>query len=270
MMDKDLFTPAGAENIQPESTIVPFDFNGHSVRVHKDQNTEPWFVAKDVCDILDIGNSRQATSYLDDDEKDTVITNDSIGRQREICIVNEAGIYSLILRSRKPEAKAFKRWVTHEVLPEIRKTGGYIHATPEMSDDEIMARALQVANRTMERQKMQIEEQQKQLLLQKPDVDYCHEVLSATNLHTVNTIATHLGISAIRLNKFLVDNGIIYKQGEIYHPTAKIRDKGYCDFQVVPYLNREGEKMTREHLKWTETGRRFVIELYRKRIGGAA
>lgn len=270
-MNKDLFdTTAGAENIQPESTIVPFDFNGHSVRVHKDQNNEPWFVAKDVCDILDIGNSRQATSYLDDDEKDTVITNDSIGRQREICVVNEAGIYSLILRSRKPEAKAFKRWVTHEVLPEIRKTGGYIHATPEMDDAEIMARAIFAAQRTIERNKMIIEEQEKQLLLQKPDVEYTRQVLAADNLHTVNTIAVHLGISAIKLNKFLVDEGIIYKQGDLYYPSAKIRNKGYCDYHVIPYINSQGETMTREHLKWTESGRRFVIELYNKRVHGAA
>jgi phage antirepressor YoqD-like protein len=123
---------------------------------------------------------------------------------------------------------------------------------------------------TVERQKMQLAENERQLLIQKPDVEYCRSVLNAENLHTVNTIAVHLGISAIRLNKFLVDNGIIYRQGEIYHPSAKIRDKGYCDYHVVPYINRDGEKMTREHLKWTEAGRRFVIDLYNKRVHGAA
>jgi phage antirepressor YoqD-like protein len=117
---------------------------------------------------------------------------------------------------------------------------------------------------------MQIEEQQKQLLIQKPDVEYCKQVLAADNLHTVNTIAVHLGISAKRLNKFLVDEGIIYKQGDLYCPSHKIRNKGYCDYHVIPYINSQGETMTREHLKWTESGRRFVIELYRKRICGAA
>ena len=117
---------------------------------------------------------------------------------------------------------------------------------------------------------MQIEEQERQLLIQKPDVDYCKQVLSAQNLHTVNTIAVHLGISAIKLNKFLLEEGIIYKQGDVYHPSAKIRGKGYCDYHIYPYFNSHGEAVTREQLKWTEAGRRFVIELYNKRVHGAA
>lgn len=99
-------------------------YKNHPVRI-VDRGGEPWFVAKDVCDVLQIKNSRQATSYLDGDERD-VITNDTPSGEQEMSIVSEAGLYSLILRSRKPEAKAFKRWVTHEVLPSIRKTGAYV------------------------------------------------------------------------------------------------------------------------------------------------
>ena len=91
-------------------------------------NEEPWFVAKDVCDALEIGNSRQAVSYLDDDEKG-VTTNDTLGGTQQVSIINESGLYSLILRSRKPEAKKFKKWVTEEVLPTIHKHG--IYATGE-------------------------------------------------------------------------------------------------------------------------------------------
>lgn len=101
------------------ATPQTFDFRGQVVRT-VDMQGEPWFVAVDVCSVLDIDNSRQATSYLDDDER-SVITNDG----RPLTIVSEPGLFSLILRSRKPEAKAFKRWVTHEVLPAIRKTGHY-------------------------------------------------------------------------------------------------------------------------------------------------
>lgn len=86
---------------------------------------EPWFVAADVCRALDIGNSRQAVTRLDDDEKNTVTLNDGIPGNPEKTVVNEPGLYSLVLGSRKPEAKAFKRWITHEVIPAIRKTGGY-------------------------------------------------------------------------------------------------------------------------------------------------
>ena len=92
---------------------------------------EPWFVAADVCRALGLGNSRQTLSYLDDDEKG-VITSDTLGGKQEMSTINEPGLYSLILRSRKPEAKAFKRWITHEVIPAIRKTDSYIarHSLP--------------------------------------------------------------------------------------------------------------------------------------------
>ena len=89
---------------------------------------EPWFVAADVCMALELGNSRQALTRLDSDEKG-VISTDTLGEKQEMSIVNEAGLYSLVLGSRKPEAKAFKRWVTHDILPSIRKHGMY--ATPE-------------------------------------------------------------------------------------------------------------------------------------------
>ena len=89
-----------------------------------DVNGEPWFVARDVCECLELTNTSQTLSYLDDDEKG-ITTNDTPGGQQEMSIVSEAGLYSLILRSRKPEAKAFKRWITHEVLPSIRRAGSY-------------------------------------------------------------------------------------------------------------------------------------------------
>lgn len=88
-------------------------------------NGDAWFVAKDICDILEIGDTRKSVGYLDDDERTTSPITDSLGRTQNTMIVSEAGMYSLVLRSRKPEAKAFKRWITHEVLPAIRKTGKY-------------------------------------------------------------------------------------------------------------------------------------------------
>lgn len=109
-------------------------YNEHPVRI-VDRDGNPWFVAKDVCDILEIGNSRQVISYLDEDEKSNVTTSDVSSfavPNRGLCIISEAGLYSLILRSRKPEAKAFKRWVTHEVLPSIRRTGAYVHPNADM------------------------------------------------------------------------------------------------------------------------------------------
>ena len=104
--------------------IMPFAFEDNLVRTILDKNHEPWFVAKDVCKCLDIGNSRDAVAALDEDEKG-VDSIDTHGGAQEMSIISEAGLYSLILRSRKPQAKAFKRWITHEVLPALRRTGSY-------------------------------------------------------------------------------------------------------------------------------------------------
>lgn len=110
---------------------MQFYFNSNDVRVVV-KNNEPWFVAMDVCKILDIKNSRDALSRLDDDEKGMVNT-DTLGGYQELATVNESGLYSLIFKSRKAAAKHFKKWVTSEVLPSIRKTGGYQVSNPKQA-----------------------------------------------------------------------------------------------------------------------------------------
>lgn len=112
-----------SENPKGDAVRI-FDFQDQPVRIIGKQEA-PWFVAVDVCRVLDIGNSRDAVSVLDEDERDSVGIADAIGRDRDTTIISEAGLYSLIFRSRKPQAKEFKRWVTHEVLPAIRRTGRY-------------------------------------------------------------------------------------------------------------------------------------------------
>ncbi len=112
------------------SNIIPFYFKSQVVRV-LDEDNEPWFVAKDVCDILDLNNITEALRSLDDDEKAdfslTEVRSDGYGQSRNMIIVSESGFFSLVLKSRKPEAKEFRRWITREVLPSIRKTGSYTH-----------------------------------------------------------------------------------------------------------------------------------------------
>lgn len=105
-------------------SLQEFNFNGSAVRVQCDEKGEPWFIAKDVADVLAYSDTQAMTRRLDDDEQETC-TDNSSGQVRRITIINESGLYSAILGSTKPEAKAFKRWVTHEVLPSIRKTGSY-------------------------------------------------------------------------------------------------------------------------------------------------
>lgn len=139
--------------------IQKFDFKGASLRTLTDEAGEPWFVAKDVCDILEISNPSDALKRLDDDERSRF----NLGRQGETNIVNEAGLYVLVLGSRKPEAHEFKRWVTHEVLPQIRRTGGYIPATDADDDMTILAKAVMIGQRTMEEQKQRIADQQSRI-----------------------------------------------------------------------------------------------------------
>ena len=123
------------------SQIIPFEFESHALRVNLDAAGQPWFVAADVCAALDLPDTHKAIARLDDDEKgrNSIPTP---GGQQDMSLVNESGLYNLVLGSRKPEAKRFKRWITHEVLPSIRKTGTYtsamsVAALPSPTQDRV-------------------------------------------------------------------------------------------------------------------------------------
>ena len=120
------------------------------------RDNDPWFVAADVCRALEINNNRDAISRLDDDEKKTVALTDGNRGNPNTTIINEPGLYSLVLGSRKPEAKAFKRWITHDVIPSIRKNGAYIMGQETLSETELIAKALIACNKIVEDQKIQI------------------------------------------------------------------------------------------------------------------
>ncbi|TWB41935.1 BRO family protein [Nitrospirillum pindoramense] len=136
------------------SDLIPFSFEDNPVRVIK-RAGEPWFVAADIAKVLEIGRTDDAVRRLDDDERGT----DSIrtpGGAQEMTIINESGLYSLVLTSRKPAARRFKKWVTGEVLPAIRKTGGYMVAAPEETPEQLALRALTVLQATVDRQKAEL------------------------------------------------------------------------------------------------------------------
>lgn len=225
---------------------------------------EPWFVGKDVCRVLGYADTVNA---MKQHCKGVVKRHPlrTAGGMQELRILPESDVMRLICGSTLPEAVAFEKLVFEEILPSIRKHGGYIKTTGTETPEELYARALTSLKAALDRQKAIAAEQAVQLELQAPDVEYARNVLASDGLHTVNAVAVHLGISAIRLNKFLIAENWIYRQGDVYYPAIRIREKGYCDFHVVPYLNSQGERMTREHLKWTEAGRRAIIELWNKR-----
>lgn len=133
-----------------------FRYNSMEVRtIQKDG--EPWFVLRDVCQVLDLTTPARVAERLDPDEVSQTHITDSLGRQQETTIISESGLYSVILRSDKPEAKPFRKWVTAEVLPSIRKNGGYIMRQESMVPEELLAQALLVAQRTLDEQAAKLE-----------------------------------------------------------------------------------------------------------------
>lgn len=174
---------------------------------------EPWFVAVDVCRALEIVNSRDALTRIDEDEKGVVLT-DTPGGKQEVTTVNEPGLYSLVLGSRKPEAKVFKRWITHEVIPSIRKNGGYIAGQETMSDVELMARALIVAQNVIEEKNRQISGLAEENLLMKPKAEYFDDLVDRKLLTNFRDTAKEFHLGQKRFIAFLTDNGYAYRDAK--------------------------------------------------------
>ena len=211
-------------------------------------NNEAWFVGKDVAKILEYNEPNKAISrHIDEDDRMKHPIMDNLGRTQESWIINESGLYSLILSSKQPSAKKFKRWVTSEVLPQIRQTGGYIPFSQEESDEEILARALIVAKNTLDKKNELIEQMQ-------PKVDYHDKVLNGDKLVTTTDIAKDLGMTARQLHNKLHDMKIIFKTGNHWTFYAKYQTRIplYADYQI-------GEHG--QILKWTEKGRKWIIKL---------
>jgi prophage antirepressor-like protein len=207
--------------------LRPFDYQGYQVRtIIKDG--EPWFVAKDVCDVLNLGNVGQAISRLDDDEKNTIILNDGTPGNPNMAIVNEAGLYSLILSGRKPEAREFKRWVTHEVLPSIRKTGGYGQYRLPQSYTE----ALRMLADEVERRE-QLEQQHQAMLPKAEQFDF---FMSAKGAQAMNVVAKSLGTGRTRLFEILRSEGVLMSNNTPYQDYL---ERGY--FKVVEKPIRMGD-----------------------------
>lgn len=240
-------------------------------------NGEPWFVAADVCKALEINNVSMAISRLDDDEKNTISLTEGIPGNPNKTIVNEPGLYSLVLSSRKPEAKAFKRWITHEVIPDIRQYGMY--ATSDFLDKALgnpdnwirmltEYSAVKKENETLKlktvEQKEVIERQNNQITLMKPKASYYDLVLQTKNAVNITTIAKDYGLSAVTLNKKLHDYGVQYKQGGTWLLYQQYADMGYTKTKTGVYTNKAGEEYASVHTQWTQKGRMFIYEILKE------
>ena len=235
-----------------------FNFENHEVRSLL-LNNEPWFVGKDVADVLGYSNSRKAMADHVDDEDKEVLTSRNVTLEnipnRGITVVNESGLYSLILSSKLPSAKKFKRWVTSDVLPALRKTGQY--QVKELSGSELMAKALIEAQNVLAAKDKVIEEM-------KPKADYYDQILQSKSLVLISQIAKDYGLGAPTMNKKLHELGVQYKQGGQWLLYSKYQNKGYTHSRTINITRSDGRSDVRMQTEWTQKGRLFLYELLRK------
>lgn len=240
----------------------------------------PMFCLSDLCRCLGL-SAKGVNQRLDKGVISTYPLQTAGGTQQAL-FVNEDGLYDVILDSRKPEAKAFRKWITSEVLPSIRKTGSYSvqPKTPQTYLEALEA----LVDAEKEKQRLELESKQQQAVIEQKQViieqkeaeisikdgkieilepkgESYDAIMSSQGLVTINMIAAFLGISARKLNQLLCQWGVQYKQSKCYFLTYKYRDKGYTKHVPFPYLDN-GVQKSREHMYWTEAGRKFVIDLY--------
>ncbi|MDU3212137.1 phage antirepressor [Anaerococcus sp.] len=231
------------------------------IRATLDENGEPWFVASDVCKSLEIKNTTDALKRLDEDEKSRFNLGLSGGATN---VVNEYGLYNLVLASRKKETKPFRRWITHEVIPAIRKDGGYMLVDKNNSEEEIMAKAVLIAQKSMERLKLENKQKDQIIGELKPKADYVDKILQNKSLIKVSAIAKDYGMSAQEMNKLLHELRIQYNQGGQWLLYAKIQDKGYTSSETHSYQKKDGTTDVRLLTKWTQKGRIFLYDELKK------
>lgn len=253
--------------------IQTFNFDSASLRTLTDENGDPWFVGKDVATILGYTNPRKALiDHVDDEDKtDGVTIRDSIGREQNPTVINESGLYSLILSSKLPTAKRFKRWVTHEVLPTIRKTGGYIPATGAESDEDILAKAVLIAQKTIDLKNQQLRAKDAQIKELEPKaqaLDAFTDVEDRLLIRDAAKILSTSGtpISEKQLREWMTANDWIYKHNGSWHATARHCTAGHL---VMVMSTKHGTKADGTKFAFPPTVRitRKGLALIHKRLG---
>ena len=229
------------------------------IRAMCDENGEPLFVAKDICAILDLGNPRSSIALLDDDEKG-VHSVDTPGGKQQMTTVTEPGFYKLVMRSRKPEAKAFQRWVTHEVLPALRRDGGYMVARDE-TPEQTMARAVLLAQSTIDRQKARIAELE-------PKALFADAVGASDGTCLVGELAKMIRQNGVpmgqnRLFELLRQDGYLGKTGSNRNvPTQRSMEMGLFRIKETSVIHSDGHVTLSRTPKATGKGQRYFIERY--------
>lgn len=249
-------------------------------------NGEPYFVGKEVAEILGYAKPLNAISmHVDEDDSLKQGLTDSLGRTQQVIFINESGLYSLVLRSNLPQAKEFKRWVTKEVLPTIRKSGGYVSITTDMTDEEIFAKALKLADDTIKRREERIKqmeqeaEKQEQVIQNKnqqiltmaneiqdmtPKANYYDMILNNKSTVLTTQIALDYGLTAKAFNQKLYDLRIQHKVNDQWILYSPYITMGYMHSKPVEITKHDGRKMIKYNSEWTQKGRLFLYDLLKK------
>lgn len=255
-----------------------FNYKSSQVRT-VEINNEPWFVLKDVCAVLDIGSAHKVSERLDEDERNHIPLTDSLGRKQETTIINESGLYNVILRSDKPEAKPFRKWVTSEVLPSVRKHGAYM--TPAVIErtltdpDYIIQLATTLKQ---ERQKRKALEQQAEA--DRPKVLFADAVSASHTSILVGELAKLLRQNGVdigqnRLFSWLRDNGyLIRRSGTDYNmPTQRAMEMGLFSIKETAITRSDGSVTVSKTVKVTGRGQTYFVDKFlggqRRYVGGA-
>jgi anti-repressor protein len=231
------------------SNIIPFEFENMAVRVIPDEAGEPWFVAADVCRILELANPSQAIRVLDPDERG-LRNVETPSAPQEMAVISEPGLYKLMGRSRKPEARRFDRWVRHEVLPSIRKTGSYGAPDPmKLLNDPAAMRGLLLTytekvlalESAVTEERARADQAEKTVEVIKPKAEFHDAVTEAVNCQTVQEIAKVLGTGQNRLFSMLRDHGLLMHDNQ---PYQKYIEAGYFRTVEKEYKDKRGERHT--------------------------
>lgn len=228
-----------------------FNFEQNEVRTVL-VNEEPYFVGKDVAEILGYSKPRNAIStHVDEEDKQDAPIQGDLGGKQKMTIINESGLYSLILKSKLPNAKKFKRWVTSEVLPTIRKTGSYTNVPQSFAQALRLAADLEEKSQLLEQQIAEYE----------PKISYLDMILSSTDTVATSQIAADYGMSAIALNKLLNELGIQHKVSGQWILYRKHMNQGYTKSRTSEIPKADGGVKVVMNTKWTQKGRIFIYNL---------
>lgn len=231
-----------------------------------EQGGEPWFIGKDVAEILGYSNTPKAIrDHVDDEDKlaERIVLS---GQNREVAIINESGLYSLILSSKMPKAKEFKRWVTSEVLPAIRKTGGYIAGSEKMSDEELMAKAVLVAQATIKERDARIAELESDTQRMKPKEIFADAVSASDQTILIGDLAKLIkqnghDMGQKRMFEWLRNNGyLIKRQGADYNsPTQRAMEMGLFRIKETAVTHSDGHVTVSKTVKVTGKGQAYFV-----------